>query len=85
MSETRDVIVKLLSNIGGRKEVEQYLRQYSAAPQQRFAVIAVAGDLLADQRETVPAGEPGAGGGAGGAGLGGAARGLRRVHRRARR
>jgi acetylglutamate kinase len=53
MSETRDVIVKLLSNIGGRKEVEQYLRQYSAAPQQKFAVIAVAGDLLADQRETV--------------------------------
>jgi acetylglutamate synthase len=47
----RELIVKLLSNLGGRKEVEQYLKQFSRVEQKRFAVIKVGGRLLADDLE----------------------------------
>ncbi len=46
MRTTRDIIVRLLGNLGSRKEVEQYLKQYSAAPSQKFAVIEVSGEML---------------------------------------
>jgi bifunctional N-acetylglutamate synthase/kinase len=46
MSETRDVIVKLLTNIGSRKEVEQYLRHYAGEGEPKSAVVRVSGDLL---------------------------------------
>lgn len=44
---TKDVIVRLLSNLGSRKEVEQYLKQYSTVDSQKFAVIKVGGAVLA--------------------------------------
>jgi len=47
MRTTKDIIVRLLGNLGSRKEVEQYIKQYSAAPSQKFAVIEVGGDVLA--------------------------------------
>ncbi len=47
MRNTKDVIVRLLSNLGSRKEVEQYLRQYSSVESQKFAVIKVGGGILA--------------------------------------
>lgn len=53
MRDTKDVIVRLLSNLGSRKEVEQYLRQYSEAPSQKFAVIKVGGDILARQLDAL--------------------------------
>ena len=43
---TKDVIVKLLTNIGSRSEVDQYLRYYSAAEQQQYAVVRVSGHVL---------------------------------------
>ena len=46
-NNTKDVIVRLLRNLGSRKEVEQYLRQYSAVESQKFAVIKVGGSVLA--------------------------------------
>ncbi len=46
MNETRDVIVKLLTNIGSRKEVEQYLRHYAGEGAPKSAVVRVSGDLL---------------------------------------
>lgn len=47
MSETKDVIVRLLRNLGSRKEVEQYLKQYSSVDSQKFAIIKAAGSILA--------------------------------------
>jgi bifunctional N-acetylglutamate synthase/kinase len=55
MSITRDTLVKLLSNIGSRKEVEQYLKHYSSVDSQKFAVIKVGGGALAEQLDTVAA------------------------------
>ena len=54
MTDPRPIIVELLRNIGGRKEVEQYLRHYCAVESQKFAVIAVGNDVFAD-REVVAA------------------------------
>src|SRR5512140_2897413 len=47
MRKTKDVIVRLLHNLGSRKEVEQYLKQYSAVDSQKFAIIKVGGNILA--------------------------------------
>ena len=46
MQSTQDIIVKLLTNIGSRKEVEQYLRHYSSVDAQKFAVVKVSGSIL---------------------------------------
>lgn len=46
MNSTKDIIVQLLTNLGSRKEVEQYLRQYSAVESQKFAVIKVGRSVL---------------------------------------
>ena len=53
MLSTRELIVKLLSNFGGRKEVDQYLKQFAKVEQKRFAVIKVGGRLLADELEAL--------------------------------
>ncbi|HVJ88358.1 MAG TPA: acetylglutamate kinase [Labilithrix sp.] len=44
--ETQDVIVRLLTNIGSRKEVEQYLRHYASVDAPKFAVVKVSGALV---------------------------------------
>src|SRR5580700_6201959 len=46
MANTNDVIVRLLRNLGTRKEVEQYLKQYSAVDSQKFAIVKVGGNIL---------------------------------------
>lgn len=51
MKDTRDIIVRLLNSIGGQREVSQYLKQYSSAERQQFAVIKVGGGLLEDDFE----------------------------------
>jgi len=43
---TQDIIVKLLANIGSKKEVEQYLRHYAGVDSQKFAVVKVSGSIL---------------------------------------
>ncbi|MEO7736016.1 MAG: acetylglutamate kinase [Kofleriaceae bacterium] len=45
ITTTQDVIVKLLTNLGSRGEVDQYLRYYST-PEQQFAIIRVSGHVL---------------------------------------
>ncbi|BFZ64127.1 hypothetical protein YB2330_005266 [Saitoella coloradoensis] len=47
----RSTIIKLLSSIGSKKEVEQYLRQFSSVDSQKFAVIKVGGACIADPTE----------------------------------
>ncbi|MEM1029640.1 MAG: acetylglutamate kinase [Myxococcota bacterium] len=55
MSEPREIIVELLRNIGGRKEVQEYLRHYTSVDARKFAVLRV-GDLVLDtQRADIAA------------------------------
>ncbi len=53
MSITRDTLAKLLTNLGSKKEVEQYLTQYCSVDSQRFALIKVGGSALDQQLDTV--------------------------------
>jgi acetylglutamate kinase len=46
MKTTQDIIVRLLGNIGSRKEVEQYLRHYASVEAPKFAVIKVSGEVV---------------------------------------
>ncbi len=46
--DTRSVIVRLLSNIGSAKEIQQYLKRFSQLNAERFAVIKVGGAILRD-------------------------------------
>lgn len=48
-ASARSVIVKLLQNIGSKKEVEQYLKYYSSLQTPRFAVIKVGGGVIEDE------------------------------------
>jgi acetylglutamate synthase len=45
-SDTRGVIVRLLENIGGRKEVNEYLRHYCSVDSERFAVVTFGPDIV---------------------------------------
>lgn len=48
MRQAQDIIVRLLGNIGSRKEVEQYLRYYASVDAPKFAVIKVSGSVIAE-------------------------------------
>ena len=43
---TQDVIARLLTNIGSRKEVEQYLRNYASIGAPKFAVVKASGAII---------------------------------------
>ncbi len=43
---TEDLIVRLLKNLGSRKEVEGYLKLFSSVEEKRFAVIKVSGGVV---------------------------------------
>ncbi|PJA39873.1 MAG: acetylglutamate kinase [Lysobacterales bacterium CG_4_9_14_3_um_filter_62_6] len=45
----RPVIVRLLSNLGSAKEIQQYLRRFSELDASRFAVVKVGGAVLRDE------------------------------------
>ncbi|KAJ3194476.1 hypothetical protein HK101_002635 [Irineochytrium annulatum] len=49
----KETIVKLLYNIGSRKEVEQYLRHFSSVESHQFAVIKVGGAVLTEDLDTL--------------------------------
>ncbi|KAJ2006544.1 hypothetical protein H4R26_001309 [Coemansia thaxteri] len=49
----KETIVKLLYNIGSKKEVEQYLRHFSSVESQKFAVIKVGGAVISDDLATL--------------------------------
>jgi acetylglutamate kinase len=51
--ETQDVIVKLLTNIGSRKEVEQYLKHYASVDAPKFAVVKVSGSIIDNQMDAL--------------------------------
>ncbi|KAL9624682.1 MAG: hypothetical protein Q9160_001036 [Pyrenula sp. 1 TL-2023] len=45
---TRSTVVQLLSNIGSKREVQQYLSHFSSVSSQQFAVIKVGGAILTE-------------------------------------
>ncbi|KAI9831493.1 MAG: Protein arg-6, mitochondrial [Phylliscum demangeonii] len=47
-SSTRSTVIQLLSNIGSKREVQQYLSRFTSAPSQQFAVIKVGGAIITD-------------------------------------
>ncbi|KAJ3259850.1 hypothetical protein HK103_001741 [Boothiomyces macroporosus] len=49
----KETIVKLLYNIGSRKEVEQYLQHFSSVESHQFAIIKVGGAVLTDDLDTL--------------------------------
>ena len=51
--ETRHTIVRLLSNIGSAKEIQQYLKRFSQLDAARFAVVKVGGAILQDDLENL--------------------------------
>jgi acetylglutamate synthase len=52
-TELRNTIVRLLSNIGSAKEIQQYLKRFSQLDAKRFAVVKVGGAILADDLENL--------------------------------
>ncbi|KAJ6260868.1 hypothetical protein Dda_3529 [Drechslerella dactyloides] len=46
--ETRNTVVQLLSNIGSKREVEQYLSHFTSVQSQQFAVIKVGGAIITE-------------------------------------
>ncbi|MSP58762.1 MAG: acetylglutamate kinase [Myxococcales bacterium] len=53
MRTTQDIITRLLRNIGTRKEVEQYLKQFSSVDSRKFAVIKVGGNIIARELDSL--------------------------------
>lgn len=51
MSEMRHTIVRLLSNLGSPREIQQYLKRFSQQDAARFAVVKVGGAVLRDDLE----------------------------------
>lgn len=49
----RDTIVRLLSNIGSAKEIQQYLKRFSQRDASRFAVVKVGGAILQDDLDAL--------------------------------
>ncbi len=52
-SELRPIIVRLLSNMGSAKEIQQYLKRFSQLDAKRFAVVKVGGAILADDLDNL--------------------------------
>lgn len=51
--EVRSTIVRLLSNMGGAKEIQQYLKRFAQLDAKRFAVVKVGGAILADDLDNL--------------------------------
>ncbi|RMZ92575.1 hypothetical protein DV736_g183, partial [Chaetothyriales sp. CBS 134916] len=50
---TRSTVVQLLSNIGSKREVQQYLSHFTSVSSQQFAVIKVGGAILTEHLHTL--------------------------------
>src|SRR3569832_1898710 len=51
--QLRSTIVRLLSNMGSAKEIQQYLKRFSQLDAARFAVVKVGGAVLRDDLDTL--------------------------------
>lgn len=50
---TREIITKLLSNMGGAREIRQYLKKYSGSDGSNFAVVKVGGAVVRDDLDVL--------------------------------
>lgn len=50
---TRSTVVQLLSNIGSKREVQQYLSHFTSVSSQRFAVIKVGGAIITEHLQSL--------------------------------
>ena len=50
---TRSTVVQLLSNIGSKREVQQYLAHFTSVSSQQFAVIKVGGAIITEHLQTL--------------------------------
>jgi acetylglutamate kinase len=53
LRDTQDVIARLLTNIGSRKEVEQYLRNYASVDAPKFAVVKASGSIIEENLDAL--------------------------------
>ncbi len=53
MTSPRDIIVRLLANIGSKKEVEQYLRHFASVDAPKFAVVKTSGHIVDEGLEAL--------------------------------
>ncbi len=53
MTDLRTTILRLLSNMGSTKEIQQYLKRFSQLDAARFAVVKVGGAVLRDDLESL--------------------------------
>lgn len=51
MKQTREVIIELLSQLGGNREAREYLRRFASVDEEQFAVVKVGGGVLHDELE----------------------------------
>jgi acetylglutamate kinase len=50
---TREIITQLLSNMGGAREIRQYLKKYSGGDGNNFAVVKVGGAVVRDELDVL--------------------------------
>ncbi|KAI9675302.1 MAG: Protein arg-6, mitochondrial [Caeruleum heppii] len=50
---TRSTVIQLLSNIGSKREVQQYLSHFTSVSSQQFAVIKVGGAIITEHLQTL--------------------------------
>jgi acetylglutamate kinase len=53
VNDVRPTIVRLLSNMGSAKEIQQYLKRFSQLDAARFAVVKVGGAILRDELDAL--------------------------------
>ncbi|KAJ5092492.1 hypothetical protein NUU61_007362 [Penicillium alfredii] len=53
LASTRSTVVQLLSNIGSKREVQQYLSHFTSVSSQQFAVIKVGGAIITEHLQTL--------------------------------
>jgi len=53
LHSARSAVIQILSNIGSKREVQQYLAQFSSVSSQQFAVIKVGGAILTEHLNTL--------------------------------
>lgn len=49
----RDIILNLLHNLGGQREVERYIREYTQPGPTKTTVVKVGGALIDDELESL--------------------------------
>jgi len=55
MRQTRQIIIELLSQLGGNREAREYLKRFSSVENNQFAVVKIGGGVLVDELDELAA------------------------------